>query len=1158
MELSFILGPAGSGKTRSCLEGVREALARGPEGPAAILLVPEQMTFQVEAEVARLVGPSPRAHVLSFQRLAVRVFSQVGGAARPRLDEIGRKMVLRAILEQNRGQLELFGPMADKPGFLDLLSHSLREFRAHGQGPAELADLLDRLDAPGERRVDPDRVLAPPYLRRKLHDLAIVMRALETHLEGRFTDPDLTLALLAARVGQSQLLAGAEVWVDGFFGFTPEEYRVLCAVIERAGRVHVALCLDDREGLLDYPENALFRPTLDTYARLLEIVSKHGFDSNETRLWGHGALTRFAQAPALARVERELASPPKTGGELPGSDREVPAGPQGAGDAILLVRAPDRRTEIEAVAVEILRLCRDDGYRFREIAVVARDLEAYNDLAEGIFEALAIPVFVDRRRSMAHHPVVELVRSALEAVWRNWPTDAILRYLKSDLTPVARTEVDRLENFVLEHGIKGRRWFEGEWEFRRRPVDTDEAGGSGSRAAAREESEAAADIEDIRRRAIAALARFADRAKAASTVRNHSEAIFALLEDLDVAGTLTGWIERDDLTSDHEGVFTGLLELLDQTVGALGDLEVTARSFAAILEAGLSSLQLGLVPPTRDQVLLGTIERSRHPDIRAMFIIGAQLGTFPRPVPEDPFLDDVERARMAAAGCEIGPASRALLFNERYLLYIAATRASERLYVSYPMIDAEGRGLMPSQLFARLEAMAEVRDLSLNPQGLEAIASVGQLAEAVALNLRAGRTVPWRAVLGWAEREFETALRPVVAALAPRRSEPPLAAPLAEALMLRPGGPRRFLTSVSRLESFGACPFQYFARFGLRLGTRRRWELDASDVGVLEHAALRHYVHERHLESAEAAATDPSALVARIAARLAGELKGAILLDSGRNRHLLAQITRTLQEAATALDEHDRRGRFRAARLEVAFGAGRELEALVVTLPDGVELAIEGQIDRLDQAELAGVSFVRVIDYKRSHRRFSVAEAALGLSMQLPVYLSVARRGARQQAAGMLYFPVQGGWVDGPMDEEAARRKLLQNHKARGLISADGAVARLMEEPAGSGHSDLLEVYWKTDGTLGSASKVATSDQFEALERHVLEVVKQYAGRIRQGEIDPDPYRVGLDRTPCTYCDYRSVCRFDPASGDRPRQLVVPSEEEAWQTIASSGLEVQR
>lgn len=1119
MKLTFLMGPAGSGKTRSCLEGMRQALAGGPKGPAAILVVPEQATFQTEFELAALGGPSPRGHVLSFQRLAVRVFGEVGGAARPRLDERGRKMVLRALLEQHKSELRLFSQLADKAGFLDLLGAALGEFRAHGQGPDELVATHRKLaeEAPSQTLLD------------KLHDLAIVMRALEGHLEGRFTDPDLTLSLLAARIGQASLIRGAEIWVDGFFGFTPEEYRVLRALVEHAQEVRVTLCLDDREGLFDYPDNALFRPTLDTYVQLQEMAVKHGFAVEEVRLWGPSAQAFFFEP-----------SP-----------------------AVTLVRAPDRRTEVEALAAEILRLCREQGYRFRDVAVVTRDLEAYHDLVEAVFEGLDIPHFVDRRRSVAHHPVVELVRSALEAIGRNWVTDAVLRYLKTDLVPVSRDEIDRLENLVIEHGIKGRRWVEGAWEFHRRALDEASDPGPARPAAASDPR-----IEEIRRRATGALARLDERMARAASVREACEAVFGLLEDLDVPGRLAAWLEASPTgsrASEHEQVYAGLLDLLDQTVAALGDQRVSNRAFAAILEAGLSDLQLGLVPPTRDQVLFGTIERSRHPAIRAMFIVGAQLGSFPRSIPEDPFLDDAERLELGGRGFEIGPESRTLLYHERYLLYIAQTRATERLIVSYPLADGQGRGLLPGGLFKQLEGQPGtfLRDLSVSPLGTDAVNSVAQLLEAIALNLRAGVAQPWEALYAWAQDNLPDAIRPVKAGLAGRSADGPLEPGLSEAVLLRSAGPGRFVASISRLEAFGACPFLHFARHGLRLEPRRRHSIEPSEVGVLAHAALRQYVAASR-DLPLACDDERAELIRAISARLAQNLKGAILLESGRSRHVLEQITRTLEEAASVLSEHDRRGRFAAAGLEVSFGARGELPALVVPLDDGAELALEGQIDRIDVAERAGLRFVRVIDYKLSSRSFSVGEAALGLTLQLPIYLAVSRRYGHQLAASgalegqqgldvaaMLYFPVQGKWTSVPLDEDEARRKIVESHKARGLVSADAAVARLLDDTGAQGYSEILELYWKKDGELSEGnSKIATASQFETLERHALGVARQYANRIRAGEVDPSPYRIGHGRTPCTTCDYRAVCRFDPASGDRPRQLTVPPRDEAWDIMA--------
>ncbi|MBU6427962.1 MAG: PD-(D/E)XK nuclease family protein, partial [Cyanobacteria bacterium REEB65] len=610
---------------------------------------------------------------------------------------------------------------------------------------------------------------------------------------------------------------------------------------------------------------------------------------------------------------------------------------------------------------------------------------------------------------------------------------------------------------------------------------------------------------------------------------------------------------------------------LEQMVAGLGEMALGSRAFAAIFEAGLTSLHLGLVPLRCDSVLFGTIERSRHPEIRAMLIVGAQLGTFPRSPAPDPFLGDGDRSALAEIGCEIGPSSRTLIFHERYLLYIAATRASDFLYVSYPLTDANGRGVLPSWLFTQLTQVlpdVPVYDLTVDPPGLDAIVTPGQLASALAANLRSGRREPWQGIADWALgwSHLERSVRPALAALGPFDGERPLDPDLARVLLARGDGepPDRFTTSVTRLESFAACPFLHFARYALRLQPRRRFQIADSEIGILAHAALKDLVErlrQAQRDGSYVSPEDEAALVVAIAADQARQVKGAILLETGRSRHLLEKITRTLQEAAFALRQHDRRGQFRAIGLEVSFGPSGQLPAWIRPMRDGNHCALEGQIDRIDAAEIGGDYHVRVFDYKLTGRRLVPGEIALGLTLQLPVYLAVARRHAGLllgleagdlQPAAMLYFPIQGKWLSRPLDPEQAWHERLKSHKARGLLRADERVVRHMDSEA-SGHSELLEVYWSKDGSLSEGrSAIAGREQFDAMERWVMAAADQYMERIRAGEVTAQPYWIRPGRTPCTTCDFRSVCRFDPTRGDRPRMLEVPSDSIAWSQMSCS------
>ena len=137
MRIRFLLGPAGSGKTHRCLAEIRAALRENPEGPPLILLAPKQATFQLERQLLS-DDPLPgytRLHILSFERLAEFVFEGLGKPVPRLLAEEGRVMVLRALLEQKRGELELFRSSARLPGFAQQLSQLLRELQQYQLHP---------------------------------------------------------------------------------------------------------------------------------------------------------------------------------------------------------------------------------------------------------------------------------------------------------------------------------------------------------------------------------------------------------------------------------------------------------------------------------------------------------------------------------------------------------------------------------------------------------------------------------------------------------------------------------------------------------------------------------------------------------------------------------------------------------------------------------------------------------------------------------------------------------------------------------------------------------------------------------------------------------------------------------------------------------------
>jgi len=1159
MGLRFILGRAGTGKTYTCLAEIRRAAMDDPDGPPLLFLVPEQATFQMEQALLQegFFG-SIRASVVSFQRLAWQLTEQTGGLSLPAISQTGKEMVLRALLEKRRPELQLFGEVADRPGFVQKLASTLSALRSYNVDAGTLRQQLALIHNAGR---------TGGLLCAKLHDLSIMMQDLTDYLSGRFTDPDDYLPVLAARLPDSPIVKGAEIWVDGFTGFTPQELAVLRAIMGVARQVHITLCLDPADipaAPAPRQPKDLFHPTGTTYDQLVKLAREIEIPIDPPLVLGHKTqdATRFARSPELGWLEKYLfsdAPEPWT--------KEAPC--------ISLVEAHARREEVAQAAEEVVRLVRDAGFRYREICVVARNLDVYGDLVAAVFSEYGIPVFIDRRRGVAHHPLVELLRSALESVIYDWPYEAVFRYLKTDLVPIRRDEVDLLENYVLEHGIRGQAWYtKARWRFSRRYTLEDES----VTPAGENQLE---HINHLRTKAAKALVRLtrrlAGKAQKPLTVRETSTALFGLLHDLKVSRTIRAWCDearaagRLEEAREHEQVWNAVLDLLDQMVAVLGEVEMPLAQYLQVLSAGLDSLRLGLIPPGLDQVVVGTIERSRHWGVRAAIVLGATENDFP-PVPlEDVIFTDDERDTLLANGLDIGPTSVVRLFQEQFFTYVALTRPSERLWISYPLADDEGRFLAPSPVIRRLQqvfpalkpTVADKFKATTAAETATAAATPDHFAAAMARAFRRHRAgLPldpaWLDLYEWAATTpaVRARVQRIMASVSYEEDFQHRTSTLGPAIARNLFG-EDIRTSVTELESFAACPFQHFARYGLHLGERPRFQVAAPELGLVYHAALSLFVRELQAQGEDWDSLSPqkaATLLDEVVDRLAPRLKNEILLSSPQHRYLLRVIRRTLQSSLPFLQEHGRGGGFRTRWVELAFGEQNGgLPGLTIATPNG-RVRLRGRIDRVDTYATEDGTMVRIVDYKSSPHKLDLDLFYRGLSVQLILYLYVvvenlpAIISGPVLPAGALYLPVYDAVerLPYPLPEPQVKKRRRQKYRANGVVRADPDVIRAMD-PYGLG---LLPAKLKKDGQPGTSSYAVDQSQFAHLFEHLVDVITGTAERVLNGELAASPYR-RRGRSACETCPYRAVCQFDPTVPAETFRTLAPMKPAAvWARLA--------
>ncbi len=1198
MGFRFVFGRAGSGKSTLCLEEIRTELRSKPWGAPLMLLVPEQATYQMEVALANTpdLGGSLRAQVLSFRRLGWRVFSETGGGQKVLIGTIGKRMLLRRILLKHRFKLKAFARSATRPGMAELLAQAIGEFKTYRIAPNDLRNAKK----------------TSGILYDKLEDLALIYEEFQVALGEGLRDPDDELSVLAEKIPYAPLLQEAKVWVDGFTGFTPQELEVLKTIILTASEVIITSPLDPtyltEEGQLETrifkAGEELFAGPWKTYQDLQRIALETGTNlhrptllMNSKRyknLWLGHLEKYFSIYPTVPYQEiQSLDSYPM---ELtPQSEGITSAG-------IEIISAVNRRAEVEGVARELRRLARDEGFGWNEMAITSRDLTGYHELITQVFTSYEVPHFLDHKRSVLHHPLIELLQSILEVAKSHWGYEPLFRCLKTDFFPLQRDSIDRLENYVLEHGIHGVGWTRNvAWRYHRQwSLGQNEE----QRAT---ELEFQKELNSSRQKVYDLIVPLTEgvlpkSSAQALNVRTITETLYTFLESLDVPTTLRQWSQKAQEEGDlsearlHEQIWESVIQVLDEIVAGLGEESLELEDYALILSSGIEGIELGLVPPGLDQVLVGSLDRSRNPEVRILFLLGANEGILPARQIYDGVLDADEREQLEKAGVTLAPKGKYQTFEEQFFIYIALTRAVEKLVVCYPLTDEEGKGLTVSPVVTRLKHLFPTLSECFlgNQEDIYLISQPDSALQIYADQLRMVRqgeplSPLWKAAEKWLLEDplHRNQMLRLQASLLSQNQEDKLRRPLARRLY-----GKRLKSSVSRMEQFAKCPFGHYARYGLKLRERSTYQLTSPNMGEFFHTLLHDFalhLQAQGLDWGKLTKEESWALVSDLADKLAPNLQHEILLSSARYRYLTHKLKRTVHHAVRVLGEHARKGVFIPIQMEVGFGPQETLPGVEIPLKENDSLLLCGQIDRVDAAFIDGQVYLRILDYKSRELSLSLDSIYYGLNLQLLTYLNVALQGAevllnttsalpslgeetspesshneiaagrdnlfpQKAPAGFLYFPVLEPQLEEqlPLSAKELEQHRIKAVKVSGYLLANPRVLEAMDSAFSTGQSDLLGVNLKKDGTFKKGANVLTEDQFSLLSSYLNQWFQQKGEEILDGDISLSPFRRGKS-TGCQYCSYKPVCHFDPYLPENQyRDLPSLKPEEVWSRLEKS------
>jgi ATP-dependent helicase/nuclease subunit B len=1121
LSIRYIFGRSGKGKTHYIFEEIKERLKVDPEHKL-ILIVPEQFTLQAERDLMeKLKLPGIlKVEVLSFTRLAHNVLNEVGGRTRVHINDQGKSMVLRKVIDAGEKHLTIYRKISQQEGFIEKFCQLLCELKQHDVLPG---DLLRQGESLGDDSI----------LRSKLQDIAYIYEQFDQSLQGDYIDKEDYMNMMAEKIEQARFLQGAEIWIDGFNTFTPQIYRILEKLMLAAKRVTVAFTMN----FIGQERNGdLFRISEAAYGRLHEIALGLGLPGEIIDL-DSIPYCELKKSSELLHMEREVYAYPYKAYANEINNLEVFAG-------------INLHTEIEAMAAQILSLIRDKGYRWNDIAVVCGDLESYGTLIKRVFEEYEIPYFLDQKRPISNNPLILFLLSALMTIQRGYRYEDIFRLLKTGFGGLTSEEYEELENYVLRYGIQGNRWKE---DFDRGEV---------------------LDIERMngwRSRLIGPLVKLEKRMKGKNTVSDITRALYSYLEEVDIYGKLQDWIEelrakgRYEHVNENAQIWNIIMDTFDQLVEILGEQKIGLKEYIRILDAGLTSLEVGIIPTTIDQVLIGNIQRSKSHDIKALFVLGINDGVLPSGKDEEGILAEGEKLAMREMGLNLGTDRERKAYEEKFNIYSALSRPSEYLWLSYALADQEGKAMRPSILIDRVKKIfkgIQVKSDVMNDvhHQLHMIATKNSTFKYLVENMRLkldGKPMEamWWDVYGWYYEQEEWASKrdAITEGFFHQNQVDYLGDYRAKALYQTP-----IRSSVSRLEQFVNCPFAHFVRYGLKPKERDYFKVEAPDIGELFHHAMEDFTkglkesgqNWRDLEKSQC-----DEMIERVIDGVVPNYNHGVMFSTHRYRYLVNRLKRISRRAVWTMTEHLKRSSFEPMGYEVGFGQNGHYPAIEIELADGEKLYLEGRIDRVDILEEDEACYIKIMDYKSGNKDFSLSNVYHGLELQLMIYLdavlshhgNIAKKHARP--AGIFYFK-----IDDPMvktDEkvtETIEKEIRRRLKLKGLTLRDVRIVRELDKEI-DGYSDIIPVAINKNGEFYKNSSALDGETFTALIEHVRGLVKEISYEMMKGNVRIAPSK-NNKQVACEYCSYKGICQFDNLFEDNQyRNIEKLSDEEVMKRI---------
>lgn len=1116
MGVRIIYGRAGTGKSEYCYKEIAEKV----KTEKILIITPEQFSFTAEKKLMEAIETQAvlNAEVVTLSRMAYRVINEIGGKTETNLSKCGKAMLVYSILNNNKKELKFLGKTDEN---VDMAETAITEFKKHGISAEKLKQEMDKQE--------------DIYLKNKLKDMCKIYEGFEEQLSGKYIDETDLLTILAENIECTDMFKNLLIYIDEFAGFTSQEYEIIKKLIKIAKQVTITICTDE---LHDYknPDTDIFYSNQNTVNKLLEVAKDCDVKVEEIKLEN----TYRFKNKELKYLEQNLYN-------------NRASKYQDKVENIQLFLAKNQFSEIEEVAKNILKLVRDNGYRYRDISIITKNISTYSSLARAIFNKYDIPIFIDENRDLSQNILIQYILAILEIFIKNWAHETMFNYIKIGFSGLEEDDIFKLEKYCLKWGIKQNKWKKeftyGKYEEKdRAEIDR---------------------LEQIRKELVNPLIKLKIKIDENKTAEGISKEIYQFLveqkifEKIQLKIIELEKIGEIDLANEYQNSLKTIIDILDEIVLVFKDDKISIDKYAQILKVGFKNSNLTKIPGTQDQVIMGDVDRSRSHKVKTIFIIGLNDGVFPSVHKDEGFLNDTDREILKQNGIELAKGTIDKLYEDNFNIYKAFTTAEDRLYLLYSSSDMQGKALRPSMLINKIKKIYPMiqeqsdvissRDEILNKKTTyeELINNISKLKEQDNIEKI------WYYIYEYYKKDTEwneklkQSLKGLNYTNIPEKIEQ-------ENIDKLYGN--TLVTSISKLERYRSCPFSYYLQYGLKIKPQEELKIQTLNTGTFIHEVIDEFfekVKEDGKKLEDITEEELAEIINKIVNEKLGQNKNYIFTSTAKYRALVVRLKKIIKKALKYIIETIVKSRFDVLGTEIEFGEKGKYKPIRLTLENGKNIEIIGKIDRVDTAQGEDGKYLRIIDYKSSAKNIDLNEVYAGLQIQLLTYLDATCKEEDLMPAGILYFSMLEQMIkaDKRMEQEEIEEKIRANFKMKGLILADVKVVKLHDKDLEKGSSALVPAYIDKEGNLSDKKTSGVSaEQFASLQKYMYTVIKQISKEILGGNIELKPYYKDK-KTPCKYCDYKGICGFNMGGCENKYNYIdKKSKEEILRKISNENM----